>query len=125
MIVDGRGIEHVTQTGIDVPGDDKSTDDTAVGSIAEQFHIIPNGTSRGKDLLVSNLGYSYNTCKHTKIGRIWVCTIRRKSHHCRARVIQRGDNFETRSQHNHLGEPGLLDKAKLTAKVCLTCSMEY
>lgn len=95
-----------------------SVDEGAMDCTCECLEIVPNGSTRGRDILVSNTGYSFNMVKRTQNGCIWLCSVRNKAQkHCGARVIQRYDAFETKKQHNHLGEPGLLEKIKLVKQV--------
>ena len=53
------------------------------------YHLVQEGTIRGKTKLVTNTGYTYNIRKRRPNGTIdWQCTVRRKDHRCKASVIQ-------------------------------------
>ena len=83
------------------------------------YHLVLDGTIRGKTKLVTNTGYTFNIRKRRPNGTIdWQCTVRRKDHRCKASVIQRdGEFFPGMHDHNHSGEFGVLASTKIQARV--------
>ena len=69
------------------------------------FHLIQQGTRRGKTKLVTSNGYSFNIKRTHPNGTIyWQCTVRPKKNRCRASVLQWDGKFiQGQHQHNHLG----------------------
>lgn len=105
-----------------------SLDDSAVGPdlpsepaqpFETTFHLVLDGTIRGKTKLVTNTGYSFNIRKRRPNGTIdWQCTVRRKDHRCKASVIQKdGAFFPGQHGHNHPGGFGVLASTKIQARV--------
>lgn len=87
-----------------------------------QWEIIAGATKRGKEQLTNNYGYTYTFQSSSKDGqsRYWMCT-RRASHKCKARVIQRGEEF-TPAPTEHVCEAQA--GAVMIAKVKATTNRE-
>ena len=83
------------------------------------YHLVLEGTIRGKTKLVTNTGYTYNIRKRRPNGTIdWQCTVRRKDHRCKASVIMQGGTFcPGMHDHNHPGEFGVLASTQIQARV--------
>ena len=62
-------------------------------------------------------GYSYCVKWRRNQMTCWDCSVRGKSNHCPASVIQRPEGFSIGVDHNHAGEVGLPETAKLTAAI--------
>ena len=110
----------------DPPPAETSLEDSAVGPdlLPQQphettYHLVQEGTIRGKTKFVTYTGYTFNIRKSRPNSTIdWQCTIHRKDHRCKASVIQRdGAFFPGMHDHNHPGEFGVLASTQIQASV--------
>lgn len=85
----------------------------------EQFSLVKNGSKRRKDLVVSDLGFSFGFKVKTHKESIWTCTVRRKGCYCHARLSFNGERYKMLGRHIHDGQPGLLAKINITKQVKL------
>ncbi|ELU13342.1 hypothetical protein CAPTEDRAFT_186014 [Capitella teleta] len=70
------------------------------------FKIVPGGSSRGKDVLVSSDGFSYVHKRTLKSGAVvWRCVKRSKKTTCQVTVKQIGDKFAMQENRKHLHDP--------------------
>lgn len=82
------------------------------------FHLVEQGTKRGKARLVDNLGYTYNFDHRRSYATYWQCTVRPKGNPCRASVTERDGTFQPgKNGHNHPAEVGTAVAAKIVTKV--------
>lgn len=85
------------------------------------YKLLPQGTTRGRPLLVDSLGYSYTqgilkTPKPKKT--YWVCRVRNKHVKCSASVIQQDGIFTPgRYSHCHPMQPGAEKILEVAAEV--------
>ena len=79
------------------------------------FEVVEGASKRGQQKLFDSRGYSYCIKRRRNAITYWHCSFRGKSNHCPASVIQRPEGFTVGVEHNHAGEVGLPDTAKLTA----------
>ena len=114
-------------TGPEQPSQEASLEDSDVDpdlpdqphQVETSYHLVLEGTIRGKTKLVTNTGYTFNVRKRRPNGTIdWQCTVRRKDHRCKASVIQRdGAFFPGLHGHNHPGEFGVLASTQIQSRV--------
>ena len=65
--------------------------------------------------------FLYLLKKSTK-STILRCSIRNKTHWCKATVLQKGGDFiRGVMAHEHAADPGIAKKTKVKAKVCYVC----
>ncbi|ELT95301.1 hypothetical protein CAPTEDRAFT_222085 [Capitella teleta] len=70
------------------------------------FKIVPGGSSRGKDVLVSSDGFSYVHKRTLKSGAVvWRCVKRSKKTTCQVTVKQISDKFAMQENRKHLHDP--------------------
>jgi hypothetical protein len=70
------------------------------------FKIVPGGSSRGKDVLVSSDGFSYVHKRTLKSGVVvWRCVKRSKKTTCQVTVKQISDKFAMQENRKHLHDP--------------------
>ncbi|XP_015779421.1 PREDICTED: uncharacterized protein LOC107357295 [Acropora digitifera] len=81
------------------------------------FEVVEGASKRGQQKLFDNRGYSYCVKRRRNAITYWHCSFRGKSNHCPASVIQRPEGFTVGVEHNHTGEVGLPETAKLTAAI--------
>lgn len=85
------------------------------------YKLLPQGTTRGRPLLVDSLGYSYTQgiMKNPKPKKTyWVCRVRNKHVKCSASVIQQGCTFTPgRYSHCHPMRPGAEKILEVAAEV--------
>ena len=81
------------------------------------FEVVEGASKRGQQKLFDNRGYSYCVKRRRNAITYWHCSFRGKSNHCPASVIQRPEGFTIKVEHNHTGEVGLPETAKLTAAI--------
>lgn len=83
------------------------------------YHLVLEGTIRGKTKLVTNTGYTFNIRKRWPNGtNNWQCTVRWKDHWCKASAIQQdGVFFPGLHDHNHPSEFGVLTSTQIKARV--------
>lgn len=81
------------------------------------FEIVEGASKRGQKKLFDSRGYSYCVKRRRNQVTDWHCSLRGKANHCPASVIQRPEGFSIGIDHNHAGEVGLPETAKLTAAI--------
>lgn len=81
------------------------------------FEVVEGASKRGQQKLFNNRDYSYCVKRRRNAITYWHCSFRGKSNHCPASVIQRPEGFTVGVEHNHTGEVGLPETAKLTAAI--------
>ena len=81
------------------------------------FQIVEGAPKRGQQKLFDSHGYSYCVKRRRNEIVYWHCSLRGKANHCPASVIQRPEGFKVGTDHNHAGEVGLPDTAKLTVAI--------
>ena len=81
------------------------------------FEVIEGASKRGQEKLFDSHGHSYCVKRRRNEITYWHCSVRGKSNHCPASVIQRPEGFTVGVEHNHTGEVGLPETAKLTAAI--------
>ena len=81
------------------------------------FEVIEGASKRGQEKLFDSRGHSYCVKRRRNEITYWHCSVRGKSNHCPASVIQHPEGFTIGVEHNHTGEVGLPETAKLTAAI--------
>ncbi|XP_067024035.1 uncharacterized protein [Acropora muricata] len=82
------------------------------------YQLVEGGTKRAKTKLADSDGYTYNVQLRRANVTYWQCTVRPKGNHCRAIVIQRGNEFQQGKQnHNHPPAAGAATAATVMASV--------
>ena len=118
-------LESSIQYELPVAIEESSLTEPAIGqhAIDEQpppltFQIVEGASKRGQQKLFDSHGHSYCVKRRRNEIVYWHCSLRGKSNHCPASVIQRGrEDFKVGVGHNHPGEVGLPETAKLTAAI--------
>ena len=118
-------LESSIQYELPVAIEESSLTEPAIGqhAIDEQpppltFQIVEGASKRGQQKLIDSHGHSYCVKRRRNEIVYWHCSLRGKSNHCPASVIQRGrEDFKVGIGHNHPGEVGLPETAKLTAAI--------
>ncbi|CAH3142421.1 unnamed protein product [Pocillopora meandrina] len=78
------------------------------------FEVVKGASKSGQQKLFDSCGYSYCVKRRRNTITYWHCSFRDKSNHCLVSVIPEG--FTVVVEHNHVGEVGLPETAKLTAR---------
>lgn len=78
--------------------------------------MLIGGSRNGKDLLVSQNGFSYAVNKRNSTSTYWNCSKRS----CSAKVTERNQNFEASRTHNHPAVHNLLTHKKTIKAVSTT-----
>ena len=81
------------------------------------FEVVEGAFKRGQQKLFDSRGYLYCVKRRRNAITYWHCSFRGKSNHCPASVIQHPEGFTVGVEHNHAGEVGLPETAKLTAAI--------
>ena len=82
------------------------------------YQLLEGRTKRAKTKLADSDGYIYNVQLRRASATYWQCTVRPKGNHCRAIVIQRGNEFQQGKQnHNHPPTAGAAKAAGVMASV--------
>ena len=79
------------------------------------FEVVKGASKRGQQKLFDSCGYSYCVKRRRNAITYWHCSFRDQSNHCLVSVIPEG--FTVGVEHNHVGEVGLPETAKLTAAI--------
>ena len=82
------------------------------------YEIIPQSSKRGHPKLIDNRGYTFGFQRQRGNVTDWQCVVRPKLNPCKAKVRQRGNNFEPGIQgHNHPAQPGAATTARIITSV--------
>ena len=82
------------------------------------YQLVEGGTKRAKTKLADSDGYTYNVQFRRANATYWQCTVRPKGNHCRAIVIQRGNEFQQgKGNHNHPPAAGAATATRVMASV--------
>ena len=83
----------------------------------EKYELIKKGSKRGKDIVVSDHGFSFTFKEECSTYSTWSCTVRPKKRPCLARLRYQDGRWRLLGRHNHDGQEGLKTKILLTIKV--------
>ena len=81
------------------------------------FEVVEGAFKRGQQKLFDSRGYLYCVKRRRNAITFRHCSFHGKSNHCPASVIQHPEGSIVGVEHNHAGEVGLLETAKLTAAI--------
>lgn len=94
------------------------TVETNLSAAPTQYTVVESSTQRERATLCDSLGYSYTVKKTTNVSTTWRCSVRNKTVNCKARVIQRGENFSPGCQpHTHIAMPNKDTVASVISQV--------
>jgi len=88
-----------------------------------KWEVVIGASERDGNHLINNLGYSYIRHRKSKNGQVqyWICCKKNSAHGCKARVIQRGDEFQPNGTE-HICQPRT--GADLIAKIRATVNKQ-
>ncbi|XP_060574759.1 uncharacterized protein LOC132732364 [Ruditapes philippinarum] len=87
------------------------------------FEVFPEGSKRGKPLLVSSDGFRYSVKKNQKKSVLWICSSRSLKVRCYATVIQKGSEFvRGHTSHQHGPKVSLKEKISVSVQVKTSAS---
>ena len=95
-----------------------------IDSQPEQFTLIEGGSTKGKNIVATDYGFSFTLKEETAAKSTWCCSVRRKGCYCPATLIYKDGDYTMRGKHLHEGEPGLLEKIQLRKEVGELCSYQ-
>lgn len=82
------------------------------------YHLVEEGTKRGRAMLVDSLGFTYNVNAKRSYATYWQCTVRPKGNPCKASVAGRDGTFQAgKNSHNHSAEVGAATARKIVTTV--------
>ena len=81
------------------------------------FEVVEGAFKRGQQKLFDSRGYLYCVKRRRNAIKYRHCSFHGKSNHCPASVIQHPEGSTVGVEHNHAGEVGLPETAKLTAAI--------
>ena len=82
------------------------------------YHLVEEGTKRGRAMLVDSLGFTYNINAKRSYATYWQCTVRPKGNPCKASVAERDGTFQAgKNSHNHSAEVGAATARKIVTTV--------
>ena len=82
------------------------------------YHLVEEGTKRGRAMLVDSLGFTYNVNAKRSYATYWQCTVRPKGNPCKASVAERDGTFQAgKNSHNHSAEVGTATARKIVTTV--------
>ena len=82
------------------------------------YHLVEEGTKRGRAMLVDSLGFTYNVNAKRSYATYWQCTVRPKGNPCKASVAERDGTFQAgKNSHNHSAEVGAATARKIVTTV--------
>ena len=81
------------------------------------FEVVKGAFKRGQQKLFDSRGYLYCVKRRRNAIKYRHCSFHGKSNHCPASVIQHPEGSTVGVEHNHAGEVGLPETAKLTAAI--------
>ena len=82
------------------------------------YHLVEEGTKRGRAMLVDSLGFTYNVSAKRSYATYWQCTVRPKGNPCKASVVERDGAFQAgKNSHNHTAEVGAATARKIVTTV--------
>ena len=87
-----------------------------IDSDPEKYELI-NGSKRGKNIVVSDHGFSFTFKEERSRYSTWSCTARPRKRACLARLRYQDGKWRLLGRHNHDGQQGLKTKIFLTVKV--------
>ena len=98
----------------DTPETDEFGENPAV-----TFHLIEDGSQKGKEKLADSNGYTYTVKTRRGNGnKVWTCSVRNKTVWCKASVIQKGAEFIRGSNsHVHPAKLGAAAATRITSAV--------
>ncbi|KAH3876108.1 hypothetical protein DPMN_039389 [Dreissena polymorpha] len=73
--------------------EDPSLSDSIVEPSPITYEVMQGASQRGKDLLVTSTGYTYNVKETNSSCIVWWCTVRNPTVRCPARVPQSANHF--------------------------------
>ena len=76
------------------------------------YTVFPEGSKKGKPLLVSSDGFRYSIKKHNNRSNsvTWICSSRSTKISCYASVVQKGAEFKKMKDHHHAPDISLQEK---------------
>lgn len=97
---------------------DFECEEQATPPVLVSFQLFEEGTKRGHNKLIDNLGYTYNIKLRRPNVTYWQRTVRPKVNPCKATVSQRNKTLvKSNTSHNHPPSTDSASTTKITSQV--------